>query len=442
MRHHTYTGLLLTFCLISILSLSSESFAMSSANYSGEGGFSSGGGSRSSATYAIAPDVIGSMSGAQAASASYTLSSGLLMSVADVTAPGASASVAGGVYNTAQSVTLSCNDFGGSGCFAIYYTTDGLAPTSASSVYSTPLSISTDMTLKFFAMDNDGNAGATSTETYTFIDQTPPVGTVSIDGGAAFTNTLSVTLTLACGDESGCVEVRMSNDNTTWSTPVTYAAEALWILAASEGPRTVYVQFKDGSGNWSASETDGITLAPYRITVSVTDKAGRAVAHAPIQLKSANNTITRWVSSDSNGAAVIEYLTSGEYKAGARLVGYAFTPALVSVSGADASVTVSSARSLWDGVVDTAAPALPTGLSVLAVSSDEVQITWEIPADNVSVSGFRVFNASAQEVGVAVTNRFMVKGLQSATEYCFSVSAFDGAGNESAATAQGCATTQ
>ena len=43
----------------------------------------------------------------------------------DSSAPVTTASPAGGDYNTAQNVTLSCNDATGSGCSKTYYTTDG-----------------------------------------------------------------------------------------------------------------------------------------------------------------------------------------------------------------------------------------------------------------------------------------------------------------------------
>ena len=43
----------------------------------------------------------------------------------DSSAPVTTASPAGGDYNTAQNITLSCNDATGSGCSKTYYTTDG-----------------------------------------------------------------------------------------------------------------------------------------------------------------------------------------------------------------------------------------------------------------------------------------------------------------------------
>jgi len=86
----------------------------------------------------------------------------------DTTAPKSLATPAGGPYTTAQNVTLTCNDdIGGSGCAAIYYTVDGSEPSTFSSVYTQPLVISANTTLRFFAVDQAGNVEAPiHTESY------------------------------------------------------------------------------------------------------------------------------------------------------------------------------------------------------------------------------------------------------------------------------------
>ena len=95
------------------------------------------------------------------------------------------------------------------------------------------------------------------------LDITPPTGTVSINGGAAYTNNAVVALALASGDGagSGVAEMQFSDDNALWSGWEPAGGTKGWTLPAGDGAKTVYVQFRDASGNVSTAEiSDGITL--------------------------------------------------------------------------------------------------------------------------------------------------------------------------------------
>src|SRR5436309_3774065 len=105
----------------------------------------------------------------------------------DTTPPTVSASPAGATYTSAQSVTLAASEPA-----TIYYTKDGTTPTTSSTVYSGPLSITATTTLKFFAKDTAGNIGIVVTQVYT-IDTTPPTTSAS-PAGATYTSAQSVTL--------------------------------------------------------------------------------------------------------------------------------------------------------------------------------------------------------------------------------------------------------
>ena len=98
----------------------------------------------------------------------------LTKSILETVPPVTTASPPGGTYSSTQSVTLTCNDGSGSGCDKIYYTADGSTPTTSSPIYSSPINISADTTLKFFAKDLAGNSESVKTEIYTFGDATPP----------------------------------------------------------------------------------------------------------------------------------------------------------------------------------------------------------------------------------------------------------------------------
>ena len=95
-------------------------------------------------------------------------------------------------------------------------------------------------------------------------DNTPPTGSVAINGGAGSARSAAVTLNLAAGDPgaptSGVTDVRLSNDGVTYSAFQPFTAVAPWTLTKGDGTKTVYVQFRDGSGNVSAAVSDTVVL--------------------------------------------------------------------------------------------------------------------------------------------------------------------------------------
>ncbi|TMK29854.1 MAG: PKD domain-containing protein [Actinobacteria bacterium] len=93
-------------------------------------------------------------------------------------------------------------------------------------------------------------------------DTTPPTGTIVIAGGATYTNTLQVVLTLSATDTggSGLSQMQFSNDGVTFGAAIAYATTSLYTLPSGDGLKFVYVRYIDGAGNVSLVYSDGITL--------------------------------------------------------------------------------------------------------------------------------------------------------------------------------------
>lgn len=92
-------------------------------------------------------------------------------------------------------------------------------------------------------------------------DATAPTGSIVISGGAAYTTSTTVSLTLSASDAaSGVSQMRFSNDNTTWSDFEPYSTTKSWQLTANDCTKTVYVQYQDTAGNTSANYSDIIIL--------------------------------------------------------------------------------------------------------------------------------------------------------------------------------------
>src|SRR5439155_21394131 len=81
--------------------------------------------------------------------------------------------------------------------------------------------------------------------------------------------------------------------------------------------------------------------------------------------------------------------------------------------------------------VDTQVPSVPTGLVGTAVSSTQINLTWNASTDNVGVTGYRVYRDGALVASAAGTS-ISITGLSASTLYAFTASALDAAGNASA----------
>ena len=103
-------------------------------------------------------------------------------------------------------------------------------------------------------------------------DVTPPSGTVKINNNAQYTKSSSVTLSLSALDSgTGVSHMKFSNDNVTYSAPEIYSATKSWTLSSGDGIKTVYVKFRDTTGNWSSAYSDTIIFDAIAPGVPIID---------------------------------------------------------------------------------------------------------------------------------------------------------------------------
>jgi len=146
----------------------------------------------------------------------------------------------------------------------IFYTTDGTPPTTASTQYVGPISLTApSTTINYFAQDVNGIAETPKTGVWSIHDA-DLTATVLINNGAAVTNSRNVTLALNAVDPTGVATMQFSNDNVFYSAEEPYAATKAWSLSDGDGFKTVYVRFRDKAlptGNLYPPFTASITLA-------------------------------------------------------------------------------------------------------------------------------------------------------------------------------------
>ncbi len=196
----------------------------------------------------------------------------------DKTDPGCSADKSGTWYKEDITITLTARD-GISGIAVARYRWDTPASETAGIVYNDgntiTLNTESNSTLYLYVRDNAGRVKTWNGVYY--LDKTSPKGEISINNGAVYTSTTSVTLTLSAEDSgSGVSKMRFSNDNMRWTLEEDTATSKSWTLSEpdKDGTKTVYVQYKDRAGNWSGIISDTIILDTVRPTVELlVDKA-------------------------------------------------------------------------------------------------------------------------------------------------------------------------
>ena len=101
-------------------------------------------------------------------------------------------------------------------------------------------------------------------------DTTAPTGAISINSGASYTNSTTVSLSLSSTDTTGVTGYYLSTSNTTpsagstgWvavTSSTSYLATVSYTLSAGDGVKALYCWYKDSAGNISTSSNDSITL--------------------------------------------------------------------------------------------------------------------------------------------------------------------------------------
>ncbi len=233
--------------------------------------------------------------------------------------------------------------------------------------------------------------------------------------------------------------MRFSNTGTSFSAAEAYATTKAWTLTTGAGTKTVYVQFRDTIGNWSASFTDTVTLDTTAPTIS-------AVSSSNV---SSNSAIISWTTNEP-ATSQVQYGPTTAYGTLTAVDGTLVTPHSVVLTGLAPQTTYNYRVRSRDAAgnerlglnntfttpsgPDTVAPSVPTGLAAAVISPTQINLSWNAATDNVGVTGYLVYRDTTQ-VATPTTTSFQNTGLARGTTYTYSVAARDAAGNISAQSA-------
>src|SRR3990167_6091184 len=160
-------------------------------------------------------------------------------------------------------------------------------------------------------IDVDSSNGQVKGKGYIFtLSSTVPGGSLSINSGAAYTKSTSVTLNLSATDNVGVTGYYLSTSSTTPSATATgwtsvtstasFGASVSYTLSSGDGSKTVYAWYKDSSGNVSATTNDSITLdttAPAITITTPTSNSTYSTTSSTISLGGSASDSTSGVSS-------------------------------------------------------------------------------------------------------------------------------------------------
>ncbi|MFO8008462.1 MAG: PA14 domain-containing protein, partial [Candidatus Brocadiia bacterium] len=110
-------------------------------------------------------------------------------------------------------------------------------------------------------------------------------------------------------------------------------------------------------------------------------------------------------------------------------------------SASQAEEIVPQSQLYSGGGGDTTPPAAPTGLTATAVSDTQIDLDWDDNAES-DLDSYNVYRGGSQIASGVTTSSYSDTGLSASTQYCYTVTAVDTSANESAESAQDCATTQ
>lgn len=254
------------------------------------------------------------------------------------------------------------------------------------------------------------------------LDTSNPVGTIIINSGDTYSNTTSDTLTLSATDDTSGVEQMMVSESAAFVGAAwePYATSKSVTLSSPDGTKTVYVKFKDASGNVSSTVSDTIiqdTTGPVASYVKINNNAAYTSSQnvtLKISASDATTSVAQMMISPSAsfaGAAWGAYATDGVYTLASGDGNKTLYAKFKDTQG-NVSSTISSTIFL-----DTTAPNGSVSINSGAATTSSLTVTLTISGtdagsgiDSMQISDDPSFSG-ASSVSYASSKSFTFKGV-------------------------------
>ena len=271
------------------------------------------------------------------------------------------------------------------------------------------------------------------------VDGTKPSATISINSGATYTNTRSVTLSLNYSDSgSGVDKCRYKNSGGSWTSWQTCTPTKSWNLSTGDGTKRVYYEVKDNVGN-VRQVSDTIILDTTDPSASISINSGATCTNTR------SVTLSLTYSDSGSGVDKCRYKNSG----GSWSSWQTCTPTKAwTLTSGDGTKTVyyqvrdraGNIRQVYDSIrLDTTPPPAPVISS--STHPDETKwycnknptFTWTTPSDASGIACYSYTldhspTTTPDKICDTTGNSKSYSGLAYGTWY-FHVRAKDNAGN-------------
>jgi chitodextrinase len=298
---------------------------------------------------------------------------------------------------------------------------------------------------------NYTNTGSTVTSVHKLTvsnagsDTTPPsVSITTPTNGANVSGTVNIAANAT--DNVGVSSVLFIIDSTNLGSPITTMpySKSWDSKTVNNGSHVITATARDAAGN--------VTSTTAVVSVANADTTPpSAPANLSASAAAYNRVNLSWTaSSDNVGVSGYYIIRNGTTIATTSSTSYADTSVTAStnyqyqVQAYDTAGNISAlsniAQITTPSSPDTSPPSAPTGLTAVAVSSSQINLSWSASSDNVGVVAYDVYR-NGVKIGSPSTTSFGDSGLAASTTYSYYIVARDAAGNSSSNSAPVSATT-
>ncbi|MET1033156.1 MAG: Ig-like domain-containing protein [Candidatus Saccharimonadales bacterium] len=278
----------------------------------------------------------------------------------------------------------------------------------------------------------------------------PTVDITTPANAATVANTVEVTASATDNVAVAKVEFYVAGvlKSTDTSAPFAYTWDS---KTSANGPVSLMVKAYDAAGNSNtdtvqAQVANGDTQAP-----SIPSNVAATVnAYNKVTLgwtASTDNTAVTGYRVTRNGVALAQVTSGVQYVDNTVLPNTSYSYQVSAYDAAGNNSALSGAvQAKTPTQPDTTAPSAPTNLKASAVSTSQINVSWNASSDNIGVASYDVYRAVGNGSGIKVANvdtlSYGDTGLAASTDYTYYVVARDSAGNTSTQSASAAARTQ